>query len=136
MWSQLETLCGSVERMISWNSPSCSASSMASMGSCRYETEPLGRAAGRVLDHRERELEHALSVGLAVLSLGLGQRGVFREVGNQEMEGGGAAQRALADRLDERRRRGRLVGDDEHVGVRRLQTGSAISVASLRVRLR
>ena len=80
MWSQLETLCGSVERMISWNSPSCSASSMASMGSCRYETEPLGRAAGGVLDDRERELEHALSVGLAVLSLGLGQRGVFREV--------------------------------------------------------
>ena len=117
-WSQLETLCGSVERMISWNSPSCSASSMASMGSCRYETEPSAAPPAASWITGQRELEHALSVGLAVLPLGLGQSGVLGEVRDQEVEARrgraprarGLPGRAPASRPSRGRRRARRRG--------------------------
>ena len=112
--SQRDTAHGSVERMISSKSSSWSVSSIASIGSWRGETAPSTRhPPARLLDERQGSASTCSpSRHVRMRRLGRAPARVVR-IGDEEVKPGRAAGGPLADRIQQRGRRRRLVRDHE-----------------------
>ena len=70
-------------------------------------------APGRILDHRPREREHLLALGMPALALSLRNLGMLGRVRQQQMELRGSSLRARTHGGRGKRRGGGLVRDDE-----------------------
>ena len=110
-------LGGSVARMISWKSAPSSASSIASIGSCRIDGAVRVAAPAGLVDERQCEREDMLAFDVFVVAVGLGELGVLGRVRDEEVEtrrfraprAAGSLREAPASRRSCARRRGRAI---------------------------